>query len=80
MLDHCPGAANIRTPTLTIKKCPQCGEDVEVFSNDTTVTCGTCGFVIYNDIQSCVRWCRHARECVGEETYRKLTAEKSEQK
>ena len=27
MLDHCPGAANLRTPTLTIKKCPQCGEE-----------------------------------------------------
>jgi ribosomal protein S27E len=79
MLDHCPGAANIRTPTLTIKKCPRCGEDVEVFSNDVTVTCSTCGFVIYNDIQSCVQWCTYARECVGEETYRKLTAEKSEQ-
>jgi len=77
MLDHCPGAANIRTPTLTIKKCPRCGEDVEVFSNDITVSCSTCGFVIYNDIQSCVQWCTYARECVGEETYRKLTAEKS---
>ena len=80
MLDHCPGAANIRTPTLTIKKCPRCGEDVEVFSNDVRVTCSTCGFVIYNDIQSCVEWCTYARECVGEETYRKLTAEKSEEK
>jgi ribosomal protein S27E len=80
MLDHCPGAANIRTPTLTIKKCPRCGEDGEVFSNDVTVTCSTCGFVIYNDIQSCVRWCTYAKECVGEETYRKLTAEKSEEK
>ena len=77
MLDHCPGAANIRTPTLTIKKCPRCGEDVEVFSNDVTVTCSTCGFVIYNDIQSCVQWCTYARECVGEEIYRNLTAEKS---
>ena len=69
MLDHCPGAANLKTPTLAIKKCPQCGEDVELFSNDISVKCSTCGFVIYNDIASCVQWCRHARECVGEEMY-----------
>ncbi len=50
MLDHCPGAANLRTPTLSIKKCPQCGEEVEIFSNDVKVACGNCGFVIYNDI------------------------------
>jgi anaerobic ribonucleoside-triphosphate reductase len=72
--DHCPGASDIRTPTLAIKKCPQCGNEVEVFSNDLHVTCDTCGFVISNDIISCVRWCRYAKECVGEEMYRKLTA------
>jgi ribosomal protein S27AE len=72
MLDHCPGAANLKTPTLTIRKCPQCGEDVELFSNDVSVKCSRCGFVIYNDIASCVQWCKHARECVGDEMYRKL--------
>ena len=77
MFDHCPGTANLRTPTLSIKKCPHCGEEVEVFSNDVKVTCTSCGFVIWNDITSCVRWCKYARECVGEEMYRKLT-EKTE--
>jgi hypothetical protein len=76
MPGHCPGAAHIRTPTLTLKKCPGCGEEVEVFSNDTLVTCRTCGFIVYNDIISCIRWCRHARECMGEETYRRLTADR----
>ena len=73
MFDHCPGTANLRTPTLSIKKCPQCGEEVEIFSNDIKVTCTSCGFVICNDITSCVRWCKYARECVGEEMFRKLT-------
>jgi len=72
MLDHCPGAANIRTPTLAIRKCPQCGEEVEVFSNDVSVTCANCGFVVYNDIMSCVQWCRHAKECVGPEAYDRI--------
>ena len=73
MLDHCPGAANLRgTPTLTIKKCPQCGEDVEIFSNDISVKCSKCGLEIYNDIESCIQWCKYAKECVGEEMYNKL--------
>jgi hypothetical protein len=76
MLDHCPGAANLRTPTLTIRKCPQCGEVVEVFSNDPAVKCSSCGFVVYNDMESCIQWCRHARECLGDEVYGKLVREK----
>jgi hypothetical protein len=76
MLDHCPGAANIRTPTLAIKKCPQCGEEVELFSNDISVKC-RCGFVVYNEIESCIQWCKHAKECVGDEMYNKLMAQKN---
>jgi len=74
MLDRCPGAATLRTPTLTIKKCPECGEEIEVFSNDVSVTCSRCGFTVYNDALSCIQWCRYAKECVGEETYRRLTS------
>ena len=59
-----------------VKKCPQCGKKVEVFSNDLKVTCDNCGFVIYNDIISCVQWCKYAKECVGEEMYRKLVGKK----
>jgi ribosomal protein S27AE len=76
MFDHCPGSANIRTPTLSIRKCPECGEEVEVFSSDSKVECGRCGFVIYNDITACVQWCKYAKECVGEETYNKLVGKK----
>jgi hypothetical protein len=73
MLDHCPGAATLRgTPTLAIKKCPQCGEEVEVFSSDTSVPCSRCGFLVYNDALSCVQWCKYAKECVGEETYNNI--------
>jgi hypothetical protein len=75
MPDHCPGAANLRTPTLAIKKCPQCGDEVELFSNDISVKC-RCGFVVYNDIESCILWCKHAKECVGEEMYNKLMERK----
>jgi hypothetical protein len=71
-MNRCPGANNIRgTPTLAIKICPKCGREIELFSIDTQVTC-ECGFIAYNDIQSCIKWCKYARECVGNETYERL--------
>ena len=70
--DFCPGSAFIRTPTLTIKVCPECGTEIEIFSNDSTVDCEKCGFTAYNDQQSCIDWCKYARECFGEEVYDKL--------
>ena len=32
MPDKCPGAADMRTPTLKIKNCPECNGEVELFS------------------------------------------------
>jgi ribosomal protein S27AE len=76
MFEHCPGAAQLRTPTLTVRKCPQCGEEIEIFSNEVKAACGRCGFVVYQDMQSCIRWCKYARQCVGDETYRRLVEQK----
>lgn len=77
MFDKCPGAANnIRTPTIKIKKCPECGKEAEIFSDEMKVKCSNCGFTIYNDLQSCIKWCKYAKECVGEELYTKLTKER----
>ena len=68
----CPGAIAISgTPELKEKTCPNCGEIIEIFSNEMESTC-KCGFVAYNNIQSCIKWCAFARECVGDEIYGKL--------
>jgi len=72
MNKNCPGSANVRTPTLELKKCPQCGSGVEIFSDETSVRCAACGFTIYRDLASCIKWCRYAEECVGPERYREL--------
>lgn len=76
MFGQCPGSANLRTPTLSMKKCPECGHEVEVFSSDIKVPCDNCGFVVYNEVSGCVRWCKHARECLGEEMYKKIMEER----
>ena len=77
--DFCPGSAFIRTPTLTIKRCPECGAEVEVFSNDFKVICEGCGFTVYNDQQSCIDWCKYARDCFGEEVYERLRGEDAQE-
>lgn len=79
-LNHfCPGAASLkRDITLTIKTCPSCGADVELFSIDFKARCESCGFVVYNNLQSCVQWCKLAKECVGEDVYAAFTKKKTE--
>lgn len=76
--DFCPGSAFVRTPTLAIKICPECGAEVEVFSNDKSVNCENCGFTVYNDQQSCIDWCKYARECFGPEVYDRLRGDAAE--
>ena len=77
MFDKCPGARNIIMPTIELKKCPECGEEVELVSTDMQVNCPQCGFTIYNDLVSCIQWCEYAKECVGEEVYERLKQKES---
>jgi NADH pyrophosphatase NudC (nudix superfamily) len=70
---QCPGAGNVRTPTIKLKKCPQCGAEVELFSIDMKVDCPGCRMPVFNDVNSCVKWCKYAEDCLGTETYNRLT-------
>ena len=72
MVIGCPGTFNVKTPTLKIKKCPECGADVELFSIDVSLKCEKCDFLVYNDVQNCIQWCKYAKDCVGEELFGKL--------
>ena len=78
IMDGCQGKP--RTPTIEEKRCPQCGNLLEIFSTDTEVTCEVCGFVAYNDALSCVQWCQYARKCVGDEMYEHMMALAAAQK
>ncbi|MCL1794211.1 MAG: hypothetical protein FWG34_10095 [Oscillospiraceae bacterium] len=69
MISGCPGAAAFKgAQELKIKICPECGGEIEIFSRDSHAKC-KCGFVAYNDSQSCIAWCAYARKCVGDEIY-----------
>ncbi len=71
----CPGTSNLRTPELHVKTCPGCGATVEIFSDETSAKCPTCLTVIYREIESCARWCRHAEECLGAELYARVVGD-----
>ena len=80
IVEGCQGKP--RTPTIQEKICPQCGSIIEMFSIDTQMACEKCGFIAYNDTLSCVQWCAHAKQCVGEEMYAhmmKIAAAQKEQ-
>lgn len=68
----CPGSGNLSTPTLEMKQCPQCGHGLELFSDETSALCDHCGFTVYRDVTGCIRWCRYARECLGDARYEEI--------
>jgi len=72
MLFKCPGSFGSGTPAITIKKCPRCGGDVELFSIDMKVDCPSCGQPVFNNINSCAEYCRYAEQCLGADMYSKF--------
>lgn len=81
MASNCPGSSGIKgTPTLKLKNCPECGKELELFSSEMTTSCANCGFVAYNDTQTCILWCKFAKECVGEDIYNQYMEHMKQQK
>ena len=72
MIFDCPGSQNFKHPQPESLKCPHCGEEVEIWTDEVEVRCRKCATVVTRkDGQSCLDWCKQAKECVGEEIYRK---------
>jgi hypothetical protein len=72
MAMRCPGQ-DMRNLTVSLHKCPGCGAEVELFSDENSVKCRHCGTRVRRDqVPSCIGWCSHARECVGEVRWQKL--------
>ena len=77
IMEGCQGKPQI---SIAEKICPQCGHEIEIFSIDTEAVCENCGYTIYNDTLTCVKWCKYAKECFSEAAYQNLmkTAERHE--
>ena len=72
MRSLCPGQDN-RNLSVELYKCPACGTEIEIFSNETMAKCYQCGGMVYREkLPSCIDWCASARQCLGEERWAHL--------
>lgn len=73
----CPGSSD---STIEFMDCPECGEDIETFSDDPKVECPNCGATVFKEENpSCVAWCEYAIECVGQDRYDEIMGALREQ-
>ncbi len=72
MYSRCPGQDG-RNLRVELYKCPSCGAEVEIFSDEIKVRCHNCGEMVCKEkITSCIDWCASARQCLGEERWKQL--------
>ena len=72
MYNRCPGLET-RNLRVALYKCPNCGAEVEMFSDEVRVKCPECGKNVYQEkTPSCIDWCASARQCLGEERWKQL--------
>ena len=68
----CPGQ-DIRNLTSEFYTCPNCGSQVEMFSDELRIRCRKCKQFVYKDgAPSCIDWCPSAKQCIGEERWNEL--------
>ncbi len=69
MNGRCPGQ-DFRKLRVSLRRCPNCGAEVEIFSDEIKVKCRQCGEKVFKEkMPSCVEWCASARHCLGEERW-----------
>ncbi len=76
-MDHafCPGSRLLRQPAPELFPCPNCGTEVEIWSDEFRRPCPSCRkMVLRPGGMSCLEWCKQAKECVGEATYESWAA------
>jgi len=79
VLDFCPGSGKFKQPQPENIKCPTCGEEIEIWTDEIQVTCPKCKNTILHmqEGASCLDWCKYAKECVGDQTYSKYIQNKA---
>lgn len=72
MISKCPGQDD-RNVRAELVRCPACGYEAEIFSDEMRAVCPGCGGAVSRTrLPSCVDWCAGARGCLGEEKYKQL--------
>ncbi len=74
----CPGHDD-RNLRAYLVKCPNCGYEVEIFSDESRVRCYKCKQYVYREkVPSCIEWCASARQCLGEERWKELMGDRED--
>lgn len=69
---RCPGSMAFAQPKIEIVRCPHCGDDAEVWTDEAEGKCRNCGRLVCRTVtQSCIDWCKYARDCLGDEGHKK---------
>ena len=69
---RCPGSMAFSQPKIEIVRCPHCGDDAEVWTDEAEGKCRKCAHpVIRSNTQSCIDWCKYAKDCLGDEGHKK---------
>ena len=55
----CPGSG----VEITIRPCPKCGGEVELFTGEAKAKCPDCGQLVMRGKASCIEWCPGASQC-----------------
>jgi NADH pyrophosphatase NudC (nudix superfamily) len=72
MQSKCPGQDS-RNLSVSIHICPQCGKEVEMFSDEMRIKCPSCkARVEKKTVPSCIQWCKEAKRCLGPERWEKV--------
>jgi predicted RNA-binding Zn-ribbon protein involved in translation (DUF1610 family) len=75
----CPGSQSFSQPHPEFIKCNFCGKEIEIWSDEVKTKCPACGKTVMRaGLQSCLGWCKYARECVGEDAYNKYMKTKGD--
>ena len=77
MESKCPGQDS-RGISAELVRCPGCGYQIEMFSDEIRRKCPGCRKVAYREhMPSCIDWCQYAEKCVGEQFFNKYRRDKS---
>ena len=77
-MSACPGQDG-RYLSVSVHKCPECGSEIEMFSDETRARCHKCKSVVQKETTpSCVQWCTKARDCLGDERWKAIMGDEAE--